>query len=449
MENKIPKNWVLVELEKLGENKYYAIGDGDHGQIKPLHYKENGIPYIRVSDIGWGNFKPEKLVYISEEIHNKNLKSELLPGDILIAKTGATIGKCCIVPDYISKANTTSSVGKVSINSKLVSNKWILYYFLSPDFYKLMWSKSSRTAQPGFNIIHLKQFLIPLPPLPEQERIVAKLDTLFAQHEAMKKALECIPQLLKDFRQQVLTHAVTGKLTEKWREKTNNLVEWELKKLDEISLSITDGDHQAPPKSESGVPFLVISNISDGKLNFNHISRYVPINYYEKLKDIRKPNTGDILYTVTGSYGIPVLINEKIDFCFQRHIAIIKPDPQKVYNIFLYYYLKSQNILEQAKECATGTAQLTVPLSGLRKFILKVPTILEQHEIINRIENLFSKADIIEERYKNLKEKIDSLPQAILHKAFKGELVPQLPTDGDAKDLLEEILKLKKEVKKK
>ncbi len=59
MENKMPKNWVLVELEKLGENKYYAIGDGDHGQIKPLHYKESGIPYIRVSDIGWGNFKPE------------------------------------------------------------------------------------------------------------------------------------------------------------------------------------------------------------------------------------------------------------------------------------------------------------------------------------------------------------------------------------------------------
>lgn len=421
----LPKNWAKINLDNLfnltygkGISMKDLIDNTDNKDALYNVYGANGI-------IG----KYNKYTY-------KNSK-------VIISCRGAASGTIhkTVSFSFIS----SNSIVLDEIDEKLINLDFIKYVMTYIDKSEVI----TGTAQPQITIQLLKFLEIPLPPLPEQERIVAKLDALFEQHEVMKKALERIPQLLKDFRQQVLTHAVTGKLTEKWREKTNNLVEWELKKLDEISLSITDGDHQAPPKSESGVPFLVISNISDGKLNFNHISRYVPINYYEKLKDIRKPNTGDILYTVTGSYGIPVLVNEKIDFCFQRHIAIIKPDPQKVYNIFLYYYLKSQNILEQAKECATGTAQLTVPLSGLRKFILKVPTILEQHEIINRIENLFTKADIIEERYKNLKEKIDSLPQAILHKAFKGELVPQLPSDGDAKDLLEEILKLKKEIKKK
>ncbi|MCS4301205.1 restriction endonuclease subunit S [Chryseobacterium sp. BIGb0232] len=427
MENNLPKNWIEVNLKDS-----VNFRKGKKPKILSEENFDNSLPYRDIQAL-----ESEVVRYYADKDSSKHFKEN----DIVIVWDGSRSGLIL----KSKKGAIGSTLG--ALNPYIYKSEYLYYFLLSQ--YEIINSKARGVGIPHVDPTYLWGLSLPLPPLPEQERIVAKLDALFAQHEAMKKALERIPQLLKDFRQQVLTHAVTGKLTEKWREKTNNLVEWELKKLNEISLSITDGDHQAPPKSESGVPFLVISNISDGKLNFNHISRYVPINYYEKLKDIRKPNTGDILYTVTGSYGIPVLVNEKIDFCFQRHIAIIKPDPQKVYNIFLYYYLKSQNILEQAKECATGTAQLTVPLSGLRKFILKVPTILEQHEIINRIENLFSKADIIEERYKNLKEKIDSLPQAILHKAFKGELVPQLPTDGDAKDLLEEILKLKKEVKKK
>src|SRR5690606_41085285 len=93
----------------------------------------------------------------------------------------------------------------------------------------------------------------------------------------------------------------------------------------------------------------------------------------------------------------------------------------------------------------TGQPDLTHKMFGPCPF--NVPTLQEQQEIVRRVESLFAKADAIETRYQTLKAKIDNLPQAILHKAFKGELVPQLPTDGDAKDLLAEIMALKKEVK--
>src|SRR5690606_29317672 len=94
-----------------------------------------------------------------------------------------------------------------------------------------------------------------------------------------------------------------------------------------------------------------------------------------------------------------------------------------------------------------GVNQGNVGVTNLAKIALEIPSVQEQQEIVHRVENLFAKADTIESRYQTLKAKIESLPQAILHKAFKGELVPQLPTDGDAKDLLSEIMALKEEVK--
>jgi hypothetical protein len=261
---------------------------------------------------------------------------------------------------------------------------------------------------------------------------------------------ECIrmKHLYKDFRQQVLTQAVTGKLTEEWRV-GKELGEWEEKKLSEICLSITDGDHQSPPRSEIGIPFLVISNISKGHLDFESVTRFVPSSYYESLKETRVPRKGDLLYSVTGSFGIPILVKKENKFCFQRHIAILKPDLDLVSSEFLFYLLSSNNSMDQAKSVATGTAQLTVPLRGLRSFSFKIPSLQEQQEIVHRVESLFEKVTAIEQHYEQLKSQVDTLPQAILHKAFKGELVEQLDGDGSASELLEQIKNLNLKLNKK
>lgn len=171
----------------------------------------------------------------------------------------------------------------------------------------------------------LKEIDFGIPPLAEQKVIADKLDILLAQVESTKARLERILQILKRFRQSVLTAAVSGKLTEEWRE-INSLGEWKNRLLKDLCRSISDGDHQAPPRADKGIPFLVISNVSNRLINFDEVSRWVPTDYYNSLKAIRKPENGDILYTVTGSFGIPVIVNTDEPFCFQRHIAIIKPN---------------------------------------------------------------------------------------------------------------------------
>jgi type I restriction enzyme S subunit len=181
------------------------------------------VPYIRVGDMDWGNLYFDKMVYISEETHQNNLKSELFPGDILIAKTGATLGKCCIVPEAIKVANTTSSVGKVSINRKVTFPKWILFNFLHPGFQKNLWSYSNRTAQPGFNNRDIKVFKVKLTSLPEQRAIISKLEELFSDLEKGVADLKKAQDQLKIYRQAILKKAFEGELTREWREQQTEL----------------------------------------------------------------------------------------------------------------------------------------------------------------------------------------------------------------------------------
>ena len=113
-------------------------------------------------------------------------------------------------------------------------------------------------------------------------------------------------------------------------------MKWETVKLSECCSSIADGDHQPPPKAISGVPFVTISNINtSNQFDFNN-TMFVPQEYYDNLDTKRKAVVGDVLYSVVGSFGIPVLIKEYNPFVFQRHIAILRPN-EKVLPAFLYF----------------------------------------------------------------------------------------------------------------
>lgn len=129
-----------------------------------------------------------------------------------------------------------------------------------------------------------------------------------------------------------------------------------------------------------GIPFLVISNVSSGRIDFSH-TRYVPQSYFESLQWNRIPSVGDLLFTVTGSYGIVLPVDTSERFCFQRHIALIKPII--VDANFLSLWLSSPLVYEQCREKATGTAQKTVGLNTLRDLLIPLPPYQEQLRINN------------------------------------------------------------------
>ena len=155
---------------------------------------------------------------------------------------------------------------------------------------------------------------------------------------------------------------------------------WETMKLSECCVSITDGDHLPPPKAASGIPFVTIANInSTNQFDFTN-TMFVPQEYYDRLDSKRKAKIGDVLYSVVGSFGIPVYIKEDMPFVFQRHIAILRPN-EKILPRFLYYIMLSKAFYAKADAAAIGAAQRTVSLTALRNIEIDVPTVEEQRKI--------------------------------------------------------------------
>ena len=156
-------------------------------------------------------------------------------------------------------------------------------------------------------------------------------------------------------------------------------------KLQDCCIFISDGDHQAPPKAEEGVPFITISNItSNNRLDFNN-AMHVPIDYYASISDTKKAKKNDVLYSIVGSFGKPVLVDDNLKFVFQRHIAILRPDTNRILPEFLYYSMLNPKFYAIADKLAIGAAQRTLTLDSLRNIEIEVPALVEQKKNVDII----------------------------------------------------------------
>ena len=216
---------------------------------------------------------------------------------------------------------------------------------------------------------------IPVPPLEVQREIVRILDTFTELTgdltEILSKEFIARKQQYAYYRDMLLTHSSKTKIC----------------KLVDICESIADGDHMPPPKASDGVPFITISNITEqNKIDFSN-TMFVPRSYYDALADKRKPHSGDILYTVVGSYGIPVCIEQDSEFVFQRHIAILRPRPENIKARYMFHAMQSSAFKAQADKAAKGAAQKTIGLSSLAEMTLPVPDMHVQERLIHVLDN--------------------------------------------------------------
>ena len=248
---------------------------------------------------------------------------------------------------------------------------------------------------------------IPVPSLPEQQRIVSRIEELFSQLDAGVETLKKTKAQLAVFRQAVLKEAFA--------------VCKEYVAIESVTQHVTDGDHMPPPKADNGIPFIMISNIKGNAISWGNTA-FVGRDYYDSIEPKRKPQNGDVLYTVTGSYGIPVLVDFNKEFCFQRHIALLRPN-DAIEQKYLYYSLMEPSVYAQATKGATGTAQKTVGLGILRK--IEIPFIenhSDQLRIVEAIESRLSVCDSIEHTVDTALQQAEAMRQSILKDAFEGKL---------------------------
>jgi type I restriction enzyme S subunit len=193
-------------------------------------------------------------------------------------------------------------------------------------------------------------------------------------------------------------------------------------RLMDVCKTITDGDHVTPQFSPEGVCFIFVGNVSTGHLHFRG-SKRVSEEYFKALRPQRVPKRGDVLYSAVGAtLGVPTIVNTDEPFCFQRHIAILKPDHRKIESRFLWHMLRSRTIFDRAWSSTTGTAQPTVALRAIRELPIPLPSLAEQREAVAYLDGLQSKLGALQQLQVETAAELDALLPSILDKAFKGGL---------------------------
>ena len=459
MANNLPR-WFDLPITQIAKDEKFSIVDGPFGSdLKLSDYVENGeVPVLTTKNLN-GKFDPQTVRYITKEKFEQLKRSRIVPGDILIAKIGS-VGKCSIYPEGAPTAIIPANLCKISVNERIVNRRFLLYQFKSHEFQNKIAEITSATAQPAFSVKRLKTLSATIPPLNEQHRIVAKLEKLLAKVDACKERLEKIPAILKRFRQSALAAACLGSLTSDLRNSPASKAENETCLAERGSelptgwkdcsiRSLIQGLEQGwSPKCEiepshSDAVWAVIKTTAVQALAFDSgENKRLPVALNPRPK--LELQQGDLLITRAGPRAragvccIVPKVRPRLIVCDKVYRFRAN---EKILGEFLAIALNSPFNVEFIDTLKTGISDSGVNLTQdkFQDIRVAVPPLIEQHEIVRRVEALFKIADDIEKRYEKAKAHVDKLTQSILAKAFRGELVPQDPNDEPASELLKRI----------
>lgn len=439
MSDELPNGWASARLVELLE----TLRDGTH--TPPARVAE-GVPLISARNIQNGRLDwDEPFTFISrkdfEEISRTN---PVKKGDVFLTIVG-TIGRTC-VNELDREFTVQRSVAIARPRRDCVVSHYLSLAFRSPRFQKLLQDMAQGSAQRGAYLAPLKQASVPLAPLGEQRRIVAKLETLLGKVDASQQRLGKIPILLKRFRQSVLAAACSGRLTADWREERKQDDEWPTAKLRAVVQTLDQGwspkcDIQASPSPKF---WGVIKTTAVQAMGFlEHENKRLPdaLQSREELE----LKAGDMLITRAGPRARAGVC------CLVRSVRPRLMACDKVYRFrinelvakaeFIELVLNAPKMVEEIDTLKTGISDSGVNLTQ-EKFLaleFELPPLPEQQEIVRRVEGLFALADQLEERLAKARGQVEKLTPSLLARAFAGRLVPQDPTDEPASILINRI----------
>jgi type I restriction enzyme S subunit len=257
----------------------------------------------------------------------------------------------------------------------------------------------------------VEAFEVCIPDLKEQQRIVCSLNEQIA---AVERARVTATAQLKAAKS--LPSAYLRRLFSESAD-----IQWPRICLGDIAVRITDGTHQPPPFTSTGVPFLFVRNIVAGRIDFN-VEKYVSEETYEELVRGCRPERGDLLYSAVGSFGVAVVVDTDRSFTFQRHIAHTKLRRDLADARFVASYLNSPEGRRRSEAAAFGGAQRTVTLGALAKFEIPMPELDAQIRAVEILSGQMSAAEQIRVAVEEKMASIGALAVALLRRAFSGEL---------------------------
>ncbi|KNZ40650.1 restriction endonuclease subunit S [Acetobacterium bakii] len=417
----VPGNWVWTRLGSAvlcSKEKYNDFDNSDERKYIGLEHIQKGAGII-----GFGS---------SDEI--KSQKNVFGIGDILYGKLRPYLNK----HDIVSFEGICSTDILVLKTKSICVNK-LMNYFLNTDYF----ISNAIANSKGINLPRVSEKIVldsifPLPPLAEQQRIVDRIESLF---EKLDQAKDLIQEALDSFENRkaaILYKAFTGELTKKWREVNGvGLESWEEKPLNDIAVIVSGNAFKSQDFDVSyEVPCVKITNVGVGYYYNDNVR--LPGSYLNEYKRFLV-KSDDILISLTRSFinkGLKVCIYpDKEEALLNQRVAIIRCN----YSNYLYYYLRTESVLNFAKEKSKTTNQPNLSINDLKNLIVPVPSNPEQLEITRILDDIFEKEQNAIELCE-LIDQIETIKKTILGQAFRGELGTNEPGERSAMRLLKAVL---------
>ena len=395
--------WQIKPLAELCE----VFGDGDW--IESKDQSADGVRLIQTGNVGEGVFKDrgEKARYISEETFKRLRCTEIFEGDCLISRLPDPAGRSCILPDTGERMITAVDCTIVRFNTKQALPEFFNYYTQSRDYLSTVDGETTGTTRKRISRSKLAEVPIPVPPLPEQQRIVTLLDEAFDGIATAKanaeKNLQNARAIFESYLQSVFTQRGDG-----WNEHT----------LGE-TYDVRDGTHDSPKYHDKGFPLITSKNLKRDGLSFDDV-RLIDATDYRKINERSAVHKGDVLLAMIGTIGNPVVVEMEPEFAI-KNVALLKV-PAHHNSHFLRYYLSSQFVVDKMQSEAKGTTQKFVGLGYLRSFPIMVPSSAVQDSVVYALDNLAGETNRLEEIYQQKLTALDELKNSLLHRAFNGDL---------------------------
>jgi len=376
-------------------------------------------PYKKVAVLRNTNFKNGNgtLNYddVAEiDVEEKQFATRILnTGDIILERSGGgpdqPVGRVVFFDKVGGKYSFSNFTTRIRSKKERINSKYLwrfLDYFYRTGGTEPMQKKTTGIRNLTFS--EYKQIEIPLPPLPEQKKIVKKIEELFGKIDEAQKLRE---EAQTDAT--ALIPAALHQIFEKGKQKG-----WKMETLTESCRVVADGTHDTPKYYNSGIPLITSKNLLPDGLSFGNI-KFISKEDHNAISNRSGVDKGDILLAMIGTIGNATLV-ETNDIFSIKNVGLLKPNEKKVLGRYLYYYLDNSRLLSLIE--TGGTTQKFISLGSIRKIKVVFPPVSEQKKIVAYLDSLSEKAKVLQGLQVQTAEDMKALKQSILHKAFEGEL---------------------------
>lgn len=392
----LPEGWKMARLGEIGA----VITGNTPSKKEKKYYTDRYINFFKPCDLTSDNISSlnKSNDFLSRE---GSIKGRIVPKDSVLITCIGIIGKVGIVEK--------ESCFNQQINAVVPDTNAIVPQYLSYAIYKrkkVLENLSNAPVVPIINKSQFSLFQIPLPPLPSQHKIVEILE----EADRLRKLRRKADEKMKDL--------IPALFVKMFGDPATNQKGWEVKTLGEVCQYIKDGPHVSPKYTAKGIPFYSVQNVKPSQWIFEKV-KYISEEDHKVFSKRCSPEYGDVLYSKGGSTGMAKFVDLKYGFSIWVHLALLKINREIIEGRFLEAMLNLQYCYSQSQSFTGGIANRDLVLKNMKRILIFLPPLPLQQEFAERVQEIEAE----KERQAKSRAKLDDLFNALMQRAFKGELV--------------------------